>query len=454
MEKEGKIAARKGASIYIWVLSLTTASVTWYWAPGSKLVQVLLLIGGLASLVVLQPRAQTGLGLRGIHAAIYGAVFSYSMLLMAPPVLLPMGAWNSGWTYHYHPLRPGHRPACDMNSAFHDAKEKFKVPDSFHQETPHFDQTEGHCDCSLPDAGMEDEQCERPPGSDWLPKFTVVTSIVDIGHRSRSGNICKELELFYPHLLRDVPMVIFAEQWAVTFARTVRKSAGLSNKTKIIMLTRNSKMLFYPLLDRMMEIADRNYAWNFLHRFAGGNAGKTVGAYDWINHQKADFMLQAAEDNHFSSDYFMWIDSGVGHEEQKIPKHFCPCNIAIPGKVTLFHRAPTEESLFLTGTDADHPAYFLAGRSGEAVPLSELTLERYESTYYLKHDFREITGRFWGGDLTGLRQFFKQYSEILHKIVEADRIDHDEAVLALLAASKPSYLRFVGNKLDTVQHLC
>merc|ERR1712118_361179 len=101
--------------------------------------------------------------------------------------------------------------------------------------------------------------------------------------------------MFYPHLRRNVNMVVFTEAWAEAFIKRVRQHAGVWNKTKVHILNRKSQMAFYGMLQRMQEAADANYLWHLITNFASGVPGKTVGAYGWLTHQKVDFVLQAAE---------------------------------------------------------------------------------------------------------------------------------------------------------------
>mmetsp|Transcript_61755 Transcript_61755/g.108162 ORF Transcript_61755/g.108162 Transcript_61755/m.108162 type:complete len:448 (-) Transcript_61755:189-1532(-) len=447
MEKYAKISAKKRADVYVWVSCFISAVLTWCWAPRSKLLQVVLLFVCLGNLLALKPHAIASWRL--VYGAIYGALVTYSMLLAGPPVFLPLAAWHNGWSYGFKVLAPNHQVQCDVKYL---AEELNKGPQTFFRETPHFDQAADECDCSLPDGGQEGKWCERPPGSDWKPTFTVVSALVDIGRKTRDP--CKYLEWFYPHLTRDVPMVIYTEAWAEPFVNIVRTKWGLMDRTKVIVLTRQSKMAFYDLLPKMQEISDRNHMWHFLSNYAGGVVGKTLALYGWINHQKVDFVLQAAEANYFGTDYFVWMDAGAGHGQKQVPQHFCACNIALPGTVTLSMRAPTEEALFQQGADPVGKQRWLSGFVNKGVPLSQLNLDSYVTKYHWNHDFQEIIGTMWGGDLAGIRQFYHDYKATLHKLLEAEVIDYDQAVLALVAASKPSYLRFIENNYYGIELLC
>jgi len=49
-------------------------------------------------------------------------------------------------------------------------------------------------------------------------------------------------------------------------------------------------------------------------------------------------------------------------------------------------------------------------------------------------------GTFWVCDLAGLRQLFHDFFHMLHAMVDAGDIDYEQAVLVLLAGSKPKYI--------------
>jgi hypothetical protein len=92
-----------------------------------------------------------------------------------------------------------------------------------------------------------------PPSEEQRRKpltFTAVTALVDVGRASRVSQ-CEYLDRLFSHLARDINLVIFVEEWAADFVRTVRSRLGLLDKTDIHVLTRDSEMVFWPLFQQM-----------------------------------------------------------------------------------------------------------------------------------------------------------------------------------------------------------
>ena len=133
----------------------------------------------------------------------------------------------------------------------------------------------------------------------------------------------------------------------------------------------------------MQRIADRNYWVHLLSGFKGGIPQKVTPVYPWVLHQKIDFVRQAIRDNPFGSEYFAWFDAGTGHGNLNLPKHWCPCNIATRGLVTMVY--DTHKSVNQAGTGQPY------------IDLAGLTLERYEKEDYKTRTMTNPIGSFWGG---------------------------------------------------------
>lgn len=444
MEKETKVILSRQRTFNSVGLCASVSVLAWLFAPHQFALKLALSYGSaLALFVVLR------LGWAHWTGPVSSAFATYICLIVVPPLFLPLAYRNNGWTYGFDILSLSNRAKCDVLAY---ADELARAPDHFAPEAPHWDADAGRCDCRRPDHGLEDGRCVSPAGCDALPTFTVVTALIDIGRRSRNG--CRYLGMLYPHLRRDTNLVMFTEEWAAPFVRRVRETAGLSGKTKVHVLNQSSNMAFYSMLPRLQENADRNYIWHLMTNFASGVAQKTTAGYSWVTHQKFDFMLQAATENAFASDYFVWMDAGGGHGEVSPTRHLCACNLAVPGTATVYHRAKDEESLFKRGADPLNPTHFLSKHFAHSVPLDGLTLESYMWKHWIFHDFQEIMGTFFGGDLVGLRQLVHDYSNMVHAMVDAGHVDYEQAVLSLVAASKPSYMRFISSNFYGVNHLC
>lgn len=337
---------------------------------------------------------------------------------------LRLFAWKSGWLYDFDVLHPDHVPSCDLSALLEEFLEQTPV---FADQSPYWDGDMGRCDCRRKDEFvMRGPPCKRPHGSIAFPTFTMVTALVDLGNSHR--DICAYLRMLHVHLLRNVNLVVFVERWAAQFVMAIRRQHGLEHKTKMHVLTRDSPMSFYPLLDTMQDIADRNHIWHLLTGWQAGVPEKSLARYGWINHQKIDFVNQAVKENTFQTDYFVWIDAGAGHGEILLPYQLCACNLAVPGTVTLFYDSQANDVMDLF----DSTQHFR---------LRDLNFDSYVNKHWLWHNFNEVVGTVWGGDAAGLQFFFNSYNDIVQKLLEARRIDDDQALLALIVAQQLPFIR-------------
>ena len=107
--------------------------------------------------------------------------------------------------------------------------------------------------------------------------------------------------------------------------------------------------------------------------------------YPWVLHQKLDFIRQAIRNNPFGSEYFAWFDAGTGHGNINVAKHWCPCNFAAPGMVTMIYQKDGN----------------IVGSGKPAVDLEGLTLERYKKLDHNSRAYTNPIGTFWGGHKDG-----------------------------------------------------
>lgn len=384
-----------------------------------------------------------------------------SVILCVPPLVRRVACWNNMWIYGFEPLELGHVPSfCNVTAT---TEELFTKGYVFGPETPHWDAMREQCDCRLPDKGAEEGHCATPAGATDIPSFTVVTALVDVGRRGRSG--CEYLKMLQSQLVRHYNLVAYVEAWAVPFVQNYREQLGLANMTKVHTLTQRSRMEFYHLLPSMRAATERNFWAHFFSGWASGVAQKSVPHYGWINHQKIDFMMQTVEENPFGSDYFVWIDAGAGHGVVSVGRHFCGCNLAIPDTVTLYHNAASEEDLFEQGKCKPGvppnnrfltrlSEHFHPNPNVGCEPLRDMTLPKYIESHWKYHHFDEVMGTFYGGSPAGLRRLFADYNRTLHELTEAGHVDADQAIFSLISSSRPSYLRWRSSNFHGTMYIC
>jgi len=254
-----------------------------------------------------------------------------------------------------------------------------------------------------------------------------------VGRQSR--NMGKYINNMFPHLMRDINLVVYTEPWAVQAVLRVREQAGYANKTHVIPLATNSAYLgFYDLLPEMQRIGARNYLVNWYH--GTDTAWKVVGRYAWITHEKFSFVRHAVKENVFNSRYFFWMDAGGGYGHTNVTLHACPCNIAVPGTATFFHRHASNTDLFEKGLVDPWDTKITP-------PLTEITVDRYIREFWRTTRFNSIMGTFWGGDAEGIMHLWKDYNSTVRILVKAGRIDTEQGVMPLIAAQRNNYLMFV-----------
>lgn len=410
----------------------------------------------LMSATPVQPRKGGEQGRCHVQIAL---VLLFIIICVSPDILIRLGTWNNKWIYAFEPLEPGHRPAfCNITETIDSLLTKAYL---FGPETPHWDGGRDQCDCTLPDYGAEDGRCVTTPNVSATPTFTVVTALVDLGKRARSG--CAYLHMMQSQLVRHYNLVIYTEPWAVEFVTNYRMKLGLANRTKVYQLTRSSQMAFYHLLPEMRRITRRNWFMHFLTGWQSGVAQKSISQYGWMTHQKIDFMLQTAYENPFGTDYFVWIDAGAGHGHVAVPYHFCGCNLAVPGTVTLYLNNLDEETLFTEGkcknqiTDGSttiSKLFHMVWPHVGCEPLRDITLHRYTASFWKYHHFDEVMGTFFGGSREGLQKLFVDYNRTVHSLLQAGHVDTEQGIFAIIASGRPSYIRWVSSNFHGTRYIC
>jgi hypothetical protein len=223
---------------------------------------------------------------------------------------------------------------------------------------PHWDAARGRCDCSRPVARYGDCALDDATSAAWSSaksakrgdgelRVTVVTALLNIGRKGRT--LCDYVR-YMEYILRwDVNLVIFVEAEAAPLVTRLRNRTPrlLKERTVIHAVDPNDRgalLAFVELLPRMREAIDAWFLEHALRGFASGRGEHSYAEYAWINHAKVGMLQRAMRDNTFNSDYFYWTDAGFGHYEAMakggfepaLRPHFCPCNAALPKKVTMF----------------------------------------------------------------------------------------------------------------------
>jgi hypothetical protein len=138
---------------------------------------------------------------------------------------------------------------------------------------------------------------------------TVVTSLYDIGRSNLEGEFVKRsfdtyLQRFKHLLAIDVPMIIFIPKKLQEFVQIYRKDYP----TKII-VRKFKDLSAYKYHDKMQDIINNvkkgcEKDYNRYPEFV-------TSKYETVIFSKFDFLKEAAEENPFKTDYFIWMDAGA-----------------------------------------------------------------------------------------------------------------------------------------------
>lgn len=158
-------------------------------------------------------------------------------------------------------------------------------------------------------------------------KFTVVTSLIDIGRSSWNDLYKRDTNLYFYYLSRvlnlDCNFYIFMDERYIEFFQKLIKD----KKNVVVKPISIDKLLMYKHRDRIVELmGDENYAYNTFDKTYGATTCPelTIPEYNIVVNSKVDLMKRASDENPFGSNYFVWIDAGYGHGKIDIPERWTP----------------------------------------------------------------------------------------------------------------------------------
>lgn len=135
---------------------------------------------------------------------------------------------------------------------------------------------------------------------------TIVTALYDIGREKIDGRgMHQYYDWFAKTLQIQCPMVIYCEKSHVGF---IQKHRPVHLQTKIIE-QELQEIPYYFLKEKMDAVLTDPV---YLSKVADSSRIECkTSLYSIIQYSKFPWVLQAAKENYFGSDYFMWLDAGA-----------------------------------------------------------------------------------------------------------------------------------------------
>jgi len=311
----------------------------------------------------------------------------------------------------------------------------------------HWDSSRGRCDCSRREPGCEPPENGSP---DPLPSIAFVTALLDIGRRGRS--YCTYLQFMMPLLATDIDLVIYIERKGAPFVEHVRAHFGHAHRTRIIPIDGYADVHFHDLLPAMRagiaRSTHRHWArWFHQHHLSWLGAWRgtchsnhhqetQIAEYGWVNHAKVGWVYDAIARREFGAEFFMWIDAGAGHGTNGLyAKHWCPCTLAVRGKVTLVR-------------NKNAPAV------SKRAFLRPGALDFYMHEGFLCEHLENIVGTMWGGDAESLISLYKLYNETLRAVTARGIADDDQPLLEMCLAQNRSLFQVLEGGFYSMRDFC
>lgn len=135
---------------------------------------------------------------------------------------------------------------------------------------------------------------------------TVVTALYDIGREKIDGRGMNQYyDWFKKTLLLQCPMVIYCESSHIDF---IQKNRPSNLQTKIV-VQELVDIPYYHLKNKMDEVLLNE---DYQKKVSDPNRIECkTSLYSIIQYSKFPWVLSAARENYFNSDYFFWLDAGA-----------------------------------------------------------------------------------------------------------------------------------------------
>ena len=138
--------------------------------------------------------------------------------------------------------------------------------------------------------------------------------------------------------------------------------------------------------------------------------------YNILMNSKLSLLHSAAEENHFRSAYFFWVDAGYGHGKDVFPKSctWAPRN--------------------LMRANDDRVTY---------IQLVDLTLIESVHSIYKKPLPPFINGGFFGGSQKALDEYYNLHKTVFDDLLRHNMVDDDQTVAVACYFAKPELFNMV-----------
>ena len=242
------------------------------------------------------------------------------------------------------------------------------------------------------------------------PEYTIVTALYDLGRSGWKG-FERPFEAYKEWLKYtlsiDSPMVIYVDEKDVEFVKMHREK--YADKTRIIAKSFNELATNVRWGNRIREVMSSE---DFLKDQKVPNHPEIcVPDYNILMHEKAQFMMESAEQNYFNTDHFIWLDAGVAHINSRND---------VPGKVF-----PSSKKARAMADDKLHLIYI------DEIRQEDLDLEKF----YKGHNVRVI-GTSWGGHRLAIKEFVHEYEKLMEESLEKNLMDQDQSFLTICTARR------------------
>jgi len=247
-------------------------------------------------------------------------------------------------------------------------------------------------------------------------KATVVTALFDIGRKEFDGRGMEEYyEWFSKTLKLSCSMVIYCEESLNSF---ILENRPEGRETKIINQRLDEVPYFHlkPKMDELLNKAEYQAKVKDPHRIEC-----KTSLYSIIQFSKFPWLNNAAEQNYFDTDYFVWMDAGfsrlVGDFDFGSSKDF-------PGNQFM-------------NEISKHPGKSLI--QAYVYPYSDLFSAERLPTEYFNDNRSYVMGGLFGTDRDGAKKLHKMIDEVLTcKMLPNDLLGNDQIALGYLLKERVS----------------
>ncbi|KAL3068029.1 hypothetical protein niasHT_038019 [Heterodera trifolii] len=249
---------------------------------------------------------------------------------------------------------------------------------------------------------------------------TVVTALLDIGRdRWRQyGRTLRQYHQFMRNLLQlRVPMIVIVDEKSAEFVHRERARINWGQWTKIVQLSLDQLPLaiFQKRISLLMdsELANWPSDWDLSMR---SHPEATQAEYVVVVNSKPYFLAQAATDNPFGTEFFVWLDAGYGHGDRAVFPPSWEWRPTFPrGKMSVIKLTPPRD-----------------------------LLSRYSLKQLYRQDVAVLSGGFLAGDRRAVTQLHREHHRMFLELLEKGRVDDDQTFLVLLVNQNPPLFNIVN----------